>query len=125
MTTTGGRGRGRGTRSVVDFVFANVAEAFDLFGGLEDSVARRASVIFIALGCTLVEVVLKAVVAEDVPALELCVSFQSSEQGKKEINGVLTSVCMAPIGKSLQMPQTTLSKSCSSLNELNTLSTSK
>jgi hypothetical protein len=63
MTTTGGRGRGRGTRSVVDFVFANVAEAFDLFGGLEDSVARRASVIFVALGCTLVEVVLKSSVS--------------------------------------------------------------
>jgi hypothetical protein len=92
---------------------------------LEDSIASGASLIFVALGCTLVEVVLKAVMAEDVPALDLCVNFHSSEQGKKERQGVLTSVCIAPIGKSLQMPQITLSKSCSSLNELNTLSTSK
>jgi hypothetical protein len=92
---------------------------------LEDSIASGASVIFVALGCTLVEIVLKAVAAEDVSTLTLCVSFQSSERGKKERKGVLTSVCIAPIGKSLQMPQITLSKSCSSLKELNTLSTSK
>ena len=84
MATTGGRGGRRGTGSVVDLVFANVAEAFDLFGGLKHSVARGACVIFVALGCTLVEVVLKAVVAKDMSALAPCVSFQSSERGRRK-----------------------------------------